>query len=494
MLCSTCGSKLLDGSNVCLHCGRVEASVRPATTAAPVWVETPRRRVLPWIVGVLLAALLAGLALFVFWPRVEPVAPRKPAFPDAAGLVSSLERAPTEGWTIPLADLKPAGTDRLAFVVPAEVDAARRDVVVAVASGAEKTYLRAMAPESGGVRWSRVLPGRHVCAFDRADGLVCLSHTRQLVTVDLTTGQPGTPVPVTVESPGQVWVAPDGAVFVLSVAEVAGAPTRTLGVTVTRVAATGQTVWTQTANLVAAQGVGATLVGNDTVVAVQTIAVDGPTLVTPTMARRQERGDRLAAVPDGADATLMLDGRLAVGTAGRSTVFDGAGVELFPVVGRVTGVPIRDTPADRTPAFSVAHPAQAAGAQPQPPQLLRIEPNGANPAEARGFPRAVCGGALVYEDLVATPPTFGAKPLQSGGHAWHLPHEGEYVAGACDGKRFAALTRENGALVVRGYLVGVGDVAWKTNPLADRDYLGFLAGAGWVLRDTKQDRVTLLRG
>ena len=64
----------------------------------------------------------------------------------------------------------------------------------------------------------------------------------------------------------------------------------------------------------------------------------------------------------------------------------------------------------------------------------------------------------------------------------------------CDGKRFAALTRENGALVVRGYLVGVGDVAWKTNPLADRDYLGFLAGAGWVLRDTKQDRVTLLRG
>lgn len=503
MFCSNCGSKLLEGSNQCLHCGRIETSVSVDAAARPVWEEERRRRKLPWVVGILTGVLVVALAVLVFWPEPLPTPgpppgpPPKPAYAVRLGTVPPVESGPSEGWGVAYADVQPEGTDALAWVQPAELDADRSELVVAVASSKTKTYVRALGTQNGGTAWQKVLPGRAACGFDRVESLVCLSSTLELTIVNLKTGEAQPPKTGKVEAPSQVWVSPSGGIFVLSIGDPGEPkPVRTLSVTLTRVDADAKTVWTQAGQLPAQEGHSAQLVGTDALVAVQTVTFDDRGVATtPTLLLTQDKGTRIGGFKDGSDITLLDNGWLGAYGGERSTVFDSSGKELFGVAGRVTRVGVRDLPGAEVPGLAVSYPKPQPGGAPQPPQLLRFEASGAASSLGQGVPRGVCAGQLVTENYVAAPNAYAAQTLDKGTRTWgDAVHAGTFVSGACDGKRFLALTADDGLLVLRAYAMSVGEPAFKPLQLKDRSFVGFFHGIGWMVRDEQQKRYVMVRG
>ncbi len=500
MFCSTCGSKLLEHSNQCLHCGRIEPTVAGPTVAAPVWSDDrPARPWLPWLVGVVLAAIVASLATLLVWPQPSgpgPTAspsPTRPLHPATVGMIDPLERPPSEGWGLAQAELVPAGFTAVEWVYPGELDDSLRGLGVAIATSPTRSSLQAISLANGAVAWRKVVDGRVACAYDRAGALACFSSQGQLLRLDLKTGNAVVTKSTTVGNPAQVWVAPDGALHVAALAEPTDRPAvRTVGVQVSRVDADGNVLWTQGGSLPAGEGQVPRLTGTPTHVVVASAVVTDGRLSTPSIVLTP-KGQRVANVPDGADVTVLPDGRLAVASADRTTFFDGTGKELFAVAGRVALASVRDVAVDQVPVTSVVTPPVQAGGTPQPPQLLRVEASGATPALGKGVPLAVCGGLLITENTVGTPASFASQALTQGAKAWEVNHDGVRVAHACDGKRFIAVTIVGGTPVATAYWLTTGEPAWKVE-FKDKDYRGIVPGVGWLVHDKRTDRTAVVRG
>ncbi len=500
MFCSHCGATLLAGSNQCLHCGRITASVPVDVPRRPTMpVERPRRR-RAWMVGVLLVLVNAVLAVGVGMQALVPLAvpsptpaAGKPVHPPTVGLVPPLERGPSEAWSVALADLRPEGSAAPVFVYPGEYDERYADLAVVVSAAADKTYVRALSLSNGATAWIRPLAGRAACGFDRDAGLWCFSSTLEVTRLGLVDGAVVGRHVGRVEAPARVWVSASGGVFVLAVADPGGDGVRELGVTLTRVDGAGGTLWTQTARLAAGPGRTARLHGTASLVAVSTVApgADGAADErTPAMVRTQDSGARVGSLVDGADVTVLPDGRLGVATGtNASTLFDASGKELFPVKARLVGGVARDVAAERVPTLAVV---RASGSTPQPPTLIAVQANGSASALGQGTPLAVCGGLLIAEDAVSATPAFTAQELEKGAQVWQVPHAGVQLASACDGKRFVAWTSEGGVPVAHGYALTTGDPVWRVE-FRDREFHSDVPGRGWFVFDAREQRLVLVR-
>lgn len=496
MFCSHCGSRLLEGSNQCLHCGRIESSVQVAAPERPELAQERRRRRAPWIVGILLGLGVVGLSIAVvlqaaarFVPPPPPEQPTLPAEPPTTKVVPPLGSAPSEGWTLAMDEIRPEGFEQPQFVYPGVLQPKYADLAVIVSVSSERSYLRGLNLANGGILWVRPLTGRVACAYDRRESLVCFSSEREALTVSLADGKVSDTHVSQAESPGQVWVSATGGVFVLSIADPGGDDVHDVNATLVRVdPAKGDVTWTQTATLPSQPGTRPVLTGAGPLVAVQTQARG----TTPTMVRVQDGGARVGSLVDGLDVTLLPDGRLGVQKGvNDSTLYDASGKELFPVKARLTTIPGRDVPSAEVPTLGIVTPPEDP-ANPQPPTLLVVQPTGAVAAIGTGTPQLVCGGLLLTHDGVSARHVFQAQALEGGSQAWTAPQEGDLLATACDGSRLLAMTRENGLPVLRAFALSTGDVLWRTQ-FAERSYVGEVPGRGWLLSNDKERRWVMVR-
>lgn len=500
MFCSHCGSRLLEGSNQCLHCGRIESSVRLSAPDRPELADERRRRRAPWFVGILLTLGVIGLALGVFWqasarfvPPTPPPEPTRPGEPPTEKVLPPLGAAPSEGWTVPLSDLQPEGFAVPVFLYPGVLQPAYVDLAVVVSVGEDRSYVRGLDLANGAIRWVRPLTGRVSCAYDRLESMLCFTSEREALTLSLADGAVTDAHLSRAEAPASVWVSPSGGIFVLSVSDPGGEGVHDVGVTLVRVNGTdGNLLWTQTATLPLQAGTRPGLTGVGPLVAVRTQASGPAGATTPTMLRTQDAGARVGSLVDGLDATLLPDGRIGVQHAvNDSTLYDASGKELFPVKARVTTIPGRDVPSAQVPTIGVVTPPPETD-NPQPPTLLSIQPTGAVASLGVGSPQLVCGGLFVTHDGVSARRVFQAQALEGGSQAWTVPQEGDLLSTACDGSRLFALSSENGMPVLRGYALSTGDVLWRAQ-FEERGYIGEVPGRGWMLRNDKENRWVMVR-
>lgn len=498
MFCSHCGSRLLEGSNQCLHCGRIEPSVRVAEPARPELGEERRRRRAPWVVGALLVVVNLALALGVASQAFvapdaapTPAGPQRPAEPPTEKILPAAERPLAEGWALSVAELQPEGFAAPVFVFPGELNPQWADLAVVVSASDEASYVRGLSLTQGSVLWVARLIGRVVCNHDRLDAVVCVSSDRSINTVRLVDGTVLTTHTGSVEAPQQVWVSPTGGLFVLSYVDPGGEGVRELGVTLTRVGDDGVTLATTTGTLPSRAGAPVSLHGAGPLLAVttQADAPYGPT--TPTLLRTQSDLGRVGALVDGLDVTVLPDGRLGVRTdLNSATLYDASGKELFPVAARLVTLPGRDVPSAETPTLGLV--ASTDETAPQPPTLLGVQPNGATAALGQGTPQLVCGGLLVTHDAVSPQRTFHAQEREGGSEVWQAPQHGELVDTACDGRRLLALTWENEMPVLRGYALTTGDTLWQV-PFERRTVVAEVPGRGWLLHDPQENRIVIVR-
>lgn len=500
MFCSHCGSQLIAGSNQCLHCGRMESSVHVVAPDRPELEAERRRRRAPWLVGIPLVlinvALLVPLALIVsgWFVLPEPDSgPLRPVEPVTMGVVPTVDRAPAEAWTLPLAGLGGEGFDRPRFIYPGEYAEELANLAVAVSASDEQTYLRGIDLTSGGVQWTVTLDGRLACGFDRVDSLVCFSSTREVTMVHAADGAKSTSKLGTIEAPTDVWVATDGAVFVLSAADPGGEGIHDVHLALTRTDATGKPVWTQQATLPIHPGDRPQLYGAGPLVAVSTRGRDADGRpATPTMLRYAESGVTVPGLVDAHDVTLLPDGRFGVQEQpNKSKLYDPSGKELFPVAGRLVLPGGRDLPSDKIPTLALAYPA-VDERDPQPPTLLAVEPSGGLRSLGQGVPALVCAGLLIVDDAVSAERTFSAQTLDGGSQVWANVHPGDRLDVACDGKYLLVLTQEDGRPVVRVRSLKTGDAEWAPG-FADRRYDSRVPGHGWFLYNPKDDALVLVR-
>ena len=500
MFCSHCGSQLLAGSNQCLHCGRIESSVHVAEPERPELEAERRRRRAPWLVGVPLAlinaALVVVLGLIVSGWFALPDAddgPSRPAEPATVGVVPPMDRAPSEAWTLPLASLGGEGFDRARFIYPGEYVDRLADLAIAVSASDDQTYVRGIDLTSGAVRWQRPLDGRVVCGFDRVESLVCFGSTREVTTLHADDGAPSSPRLGNIEAPTDVWVAPSGAILVLSTEDPGGDGVHDVHLTLTRTDLTGKPAWTQTSVLAMRPGDRPRLYGAGPLVAVGTEMSDADgRRATPTMLRYVESGAKVPGLVDGHDVTLLPDGRIGVQEqSSKSKLYDASGKELFPVSGRLALPGGRDVPSGKVPTLAVAYPP-VDPQNPQPPTLLSVSSTGGSASLGLGVPVLVCGGLLITDDAVSAERTVSAQTLDGGSQVWTRGRQGDLLDAACDGKRLLAMTQEEGRPVLRGRALVTGDIEWAA-PFDERVYDSRVPGHGWFLFNPKDDALVLVR-
>lgn len=488
------------GLEPCLHCGRIETSAPVAAPDRPERADERRRRRAPWLVGILLAVGVIGLALGVFWqasarfvPPPQPVEPTRPAEAPTEKVLPPLGAAPSEGWTLPVSDPQPQGVAAPVFLYPGVLQPAHADLAVVVSAAEDRSYVRGLDLTSGAIEWVRPVTGRVACAYDRLESVLCFTSEREALTISLGDWSVTDTHFSRAESPASVWVSASGAIFVLSVSDPGGEGVHEVGVTLVRVNGTdGTLLWTQTATLPMQSGTLAELTGVGPLVAVRTQASGPAGSTTPTMLRTQEAGVRIGGLTDGLDATVLPDGRIGVQHAvNDSTLYDSSGKELFPVKARVTTIPGRDVPSAQVPTIGVVTPP-ADPDNPEPPTLVAIQPTGAVASIGTGSAQLVCGGLLVTHDGVHNPRVFQTQALAGGSQTWTTRQEGDLVSTACDGSRLVAMTIENGMPVLRGYALSTGDVVWRAQ-YEERSYVGEVPGRGWLLRNDKENRWVMVR-
>lgn len=499
MFCSNCGSRLLDGTNQCLHCGRVEASLKINRPAAPVFQEEPKKRRAPWVVGVLSTLAVAGLstALVLLGPGAAmpgvsgvPGIPTElpSARPATVKMVPDADGPLSPGWELRKSTLGGEGAE-VTWLQPGALDERFVDLGVVVSAAKDATYVRGVDLSKGAIVWQHRLNGRAACAYDRTEAVICFSSTREATRLALSGGELVGPTRrTTVEEPAKVWVAPDGAYYVASATSGAekavdkgGKSVKTWPLTVrlARVDAGGAVVWSTQGSLWSSTRQ-IELDGSDTLVALTTtLAGSG----TPALIRTQLGGS--AVVADGTSTTLLPDGRLAAQGEGTQVLLDSSGKELFPIPGAALGDLTRDLPVDKVPAMSLVPPQRNLPGHPQAPTLVSIAPTGATGALGKGRPVAVCGGALVTTTAPEDPISLSAQGVADGRQLWSVPYPDALVDVVCDGKRVIALTKDSqGVLSARAYFTATGDPAWRQE-YKDRklSLVTAVAHQGWLMFD-----------